>query len=68
MKNLSIVSLVICSFAFILDIIDAIQAAFNHNIQSLVFSLFLSGIMLICLRMNCNLYRYYKHRDDELKK
>lgn len=68
MKNLTIVSLVICSFAFILDIINAIQAAFNHNIQSLVYSLILSGIMLICLRINCNLYRYYKYRDDERKK
>ena len=40
MKNLSIISLVICSFAFILDIIDAVQAALNHNIQSLVFFYF----------------------------
>ena len=68
MKNVTIVSLVICSFAFILDIINAMQAAFNHNIQSLVYSLILSGIMLICLRMNYNLYRYYKHKDGELKK
>lgn len=54
-----------CSFALILDIASALNAARNHNLLSLILNILLIGLMIWCIRTNWSTYQFYKNKNNE---
>ena len=54
-----------CTFALILDIAGALNAARNHNLSSLILNLLLIGLMIWSIKTNWNTYQFYKNKNNE---
>lgn len=65
MKIFSIIAIIICMLALILDIVGAFNAAINHNLESLCYNLLLAGLMVFCLKINFETYKRIKNNEHE---